>query len=423
MVHREGWETLEGFVRSLGLAGPVTTEAPAAQAGARVPSAAFSLAALVLGVGRALPREALRSFARLAGVPPEVAAPVLRRIRRLERWGEVWMEEAERHALAAERHEQAGDLRAAWEAWHTVLMCQRMATFTDGVYLPVPSADVRWRTYTHLRRTCQHLARLEGRPFHELKIPGPREKVPALFHLPGEGVTRVPAVLLVHGLSGYKEFKDFQGMGLRDAGFATLSIDMPAHGERFFGERLRPDAEEDCVAALEWLAAQPEVDPDRLVLLGGSMGGYWVVRTAARSPRVRACVALATLFAFGRRAAAQPVPRARRPKVPFLTLEFARVVGSTDPETLRQIASQFTLEEAAPRVRCPLFLGHGTEDQVVPFSEAWRLARAVGSEDLTVHPYPGAGHEVSGPAPEHLPPILEWLKRVTGRATGGKGDA
>jgi alpha-beta hydrolase superfamily lysophospholipase len=60
---------------------------------------------------------------------------------------------------------------------------------------------------------------------------------------------------------------------------------------------------------------------------------------------------------------------------------------------------------------------------VVPFSEAWRLARAVGSEDLTVHPYPGAGHEVSGPAPEHLPPILEWLKRVTGRATGGKGDA
>lgn len=414
MAYREGWETLEGFVRSLGLAGPVTAEGSAAQARARVPAAAFGLAALVLGVGRALPQEALHSLARLAGVPPEVAAPVLRRLRRLEQWGEVWMEEAERHALAAERHEQAGDLRAAWEAWYTVLLCQRMAIFTDGIYLPVPSADARWRTYTHLRRTCQRLARLEGRPFHELKIPGPREKVPALFHLPGEGVTRVPAVLLVHGLSGYKEFKDFQGMGLRDAGFATLAVDMPAHGERFFGERLRPDAEEDCLAALEWLAAQPEVDPDRLVLLGGSMGGYWVVRTAARGARVRACVALATLFSFGRRPAAQPTPRARRTKVPFLLLEFARVVGSTDPEDLQRIASQFTLEEATPQVRCPVFLGHGTQDTVVPFSDLWRLARAIATEDLTVHPYPGAGHEVSGPAPEHLPPILEWLRETLG---------
>lgn len=415
MVHREGWETLEGFVRSLGLTGPVTTrEGAAQQARPRTPAVVSSLAIGLLGMGRALPQGALRSFARLAGVPPEVAIPVLRRIRRLDRWGETWMEEAERHALAAERHEQGGDLRAAWEAWHTVLMCQRMATFTDGVFLPVPSVDARWRTYLHLRRTCQRLARLEGRPFHELKIPGPREKIPALFHLPGEGVTRVPAVLLVHGLSGYKEFKDIQGLGLRDAGFATLAIDMPAHGERFFGERLRPGAEEDCVAALEWLAAQPEVDPDRLILLGGSMGGHWVVRTAACTTRARACVALATLFGFGQRAQEEPTPRGRRLKVPFLMREFARVVGSTDPEELRQIASQFTLEDAAPRVRCPVFLGHGTDDTIVPFSDAWRLARALGTDDLTVHPYLGAGHEVSGPAPEHLPPILEWLGRVLG---------
>ncbi|MGC8838855.1 MAG: alpha/beta hydrolase family protein, partial [Anaerolineae bacterium] len=75
-------------------------------------------------------------------------------------------------------------------------------------------------------------------------------------------------------------------------------------------------------------------------------------------------------------------------------------------------------EEAAPRVRCPVFLGHGTQDTVVPFSDAWRLARALGTEDLTVHPYPGAGHEVSGPAPEHWPPILEWLRRVTGEGGG-----
>lgn len=412
----QGQETLEDFLRSLGVEGPVTTDSATIQAQAPVPPPAFSLAARVLGMGRVLPRETMRFFTRLAGVPPEVTAPVLRRIRRLEAWADAWLEEADRRTRAAEQHERAGNLSAAWDAWRVVLMCQRMATFTDGIYLPTPSPDERWRVYTLLRQTYQHLARLEGRPFHELKIPGPREKIPALFHPPGEGVHRAPAVLLVHGLSGYKEFKDFQGLGLRDAGFATLAIDMPAHGERFFGQRLRPDDEEDCVAALTWLAAQPEVDPDRLALLGGSMGGYWVLRTAARDERVRACVALATPFGFGRRVTALPDPQDRR-RVPFLTREFARVVGSTDPEVLREMAAQFTLVEVAPRVRCPLFLGHGTQDQVVPFSELWHLARAVGSEDVTIHAYPGAGHEVAGPPPERLPRIVEWLQSRLGLPT------
>ncbi|MBC7225539.1 MAG: alpha/beta hydrolase, partial [Anaerolineae bacterium] len=121
-------------------------------------------------------------------------------------------------------------------------------------------------------------------------------------------------------------------------------------------------------------------------------------------------------FGFGRRVTALPDPQDRR-RVPVLTREFARVVGSTDPEVLREMAAQFTLVEVAPRVRCPLFLGHGTQDQVVPFSELWHLARAVGSEDVTIHAYPGAGHEVAGPPPERLPRIVEWLQSRLGLPT------
>ncbi|MGQ9584881.1 MAG: alpha/beta hydrolase family protein [Anaerolineae bacterium] len=406
-------DSLEAFTRSLGITEPVTTTPHPFQAAPRIPSAFLSAAVGLVGVGRVLPLQARRDVAALCNVPLDLAHVVLNRIHRLDAWPRVWMEEGDRQAGLAARHERAGNLSAAWEAWCTALACQRMATFADGVLLPVPSPDERWRIYNRLRHSHGHIARLEGRPVHELKIPGPVEKIPAIFHLPGEGVRRAPTLVLVHGLSGYKEFKDHQALALRDAGFATLALDMPAHGERFFGSRLRPDSETDCMAALDWLSTQPEVDPERLGLLGGSMGGYWVLRTAAADDRVRACVALAAPYAMGRSGSVRQVPRNRkRPRkqgVPFLLLEFARVMGSTDPEVLENLAQQFTLEGVAASIQCSLFLGYGTRDAIVPFSECWRLAREVQAEDLTIHPYVGAGHEVAGPGPEHLPPILGWL--------------
>jgi len=410
------FDTLEDFVQSLGITGPVTTSSSALQAASRPPRALLSSLVRLLGVGRVLPPKVFDFFVGVVDVPPDLVGTVLSGIRSLDAWPTAWMEEAERQTEVAEGYEKTGNLSAAWETWRAVLACQRAATFTDGTHLPIPTLDERWRIYQRLRTTYRRISMLEGRPFHELKIPGPTEKIPAIFHLPGESADGAPTIVLIHGLSGYKEYKDHQGLVLRDAGFATLSIDMPAHGERLFDSRLCPDSKADCVAALDWLSAQPEADPKRLALLGGSMGGYWVLCTAAADPRVRASVALAAPYALGKsttaREASPPetedAPR-KRGSVPYFTLEFARATGKTVPEELRSLAQQFTLEGKAAAIRCPLFLGHGTQDAIVPFSELWRLVKEVRTEDLTVHPYPGAGHEVAGPGADHMPPILDWL--------------
>jgi len=408
-------DTLEDFIQSLGITGPVTTSSSALQAVSRPPRALLSSLVRLLGMGRVLPPETFDFFVGVADVSPGLVRAVLNGIRSLDAWPKAWMEEAERQVEVAEGYEKTGNLSAAWETWGAVLACQRAATFTDGTHLPIPTLDERWRIYQRLRSTYRRISMLEGRPFHELKIPGPVEKIPAIFHLPGESADGAPTIVLIHGLSGYKEFKDHQGLALRDAGFATLSIDMPAHGERLFGSRLCPDSKADCVAALDWLSAQPEADPKRLALLGGSMGGYWVLCTAAANPRVRACVALAAPYALGTSSpSADPPPEAekaprKRGSVPYFTLEFARATGTTEPEELRSLAQQFTLEGKAAAIRCPLFLGHGTQDRVVPFSELWRLAREVRTDDLTVHPYLDADHDVSGLGPDYVSPILDWL--------------
>src|SRR5205085_1653313 len=64
----------------------------------------------------------------------------------------------------------------------------------------------------------------------EIEIATPGEQVPAVFMRPA-GTGRVPAALLLHGLSSSKErMSDSIGRALADRGVASLAIDLPLHG-------------------------------------------------------------------------------------------------------------------------------------------------------------------------------------------------
>lgn len=126
--------------------------------------------------------------------------------------------------------------------------------------------------------------------------------VPAIMLLPDDG-EEVPAVLLLHGYGSRKEqMADGVGRELLDVGIASLAIDLPVHGEReraIDRDALRDPLEMlalwraalvECTGAIDWLAAHPAVDPDRIALSGYSMGSFLAVLTAPRAPRVRAIV-------------------------------------------------------------------------------------------------------------------------------------
>lgn len=118
---------------------------------------------------------------------------------------------------------------------------------------------------------------------------------------PGNGP--FPAVLLMHGCSGkgrnmgrWREFLNAHGV-------AALALDS------FSGRGIREvctnptqisidDRVSDAHAALDWLAAQREVAPDKVLLMGFSHGGATALDAAGRlarrdaaKPRFRACVA------------------------------------------------------------------------------------------------------------------------------------
>lgn len=126
-------------------------------------------------------------------------------------------------------------------------------------------------------------------------------------------VTRGPGIVYAHAHGarwdiGASELVDGRpallgapGPVLAREGYVTLCIDMPTFGERagvsedeaakaalWHGRTLFGQMVSEQAAALSWLAARPEVDPQRIGVTGLSMGATLAYFLAAVDPRVKA---------------------------------------------------------------------------------------------------------------------------------------
>ena len=75
-------------------------------------------------------------------------------------------------------------------------------------------------------------------------------------------------------------------------GWNTLSVEGPGQWGALMDnpdQRFRPDYEKPVGAAVDYLCSRPDVDRDRIALIGYSMGGYLAVR-GALDPRIKACI-------------------------------------------------------------------------------------------------------------------------------------
>ncbi len=100
-------------------------------------------------------------------------------------------------------------------------------------------------------------------------------------------------------------------------GYNFFVFEGPGQGGMLFEHRrpFRPDFEVPFGAAFDWLVGQEGVDPDAVVVIGRSFGGYLGPRAAAFEPRVAALVADPGQYDFASRVGVM-----------------AKGVGSDDPE-------------------------------------------------------------------------------------------
>ncbi|HVK17076.1 MAG TPA: dienelactone hydrolase family protein [Fimbriiglobus sp.] len=260
-----------------------------------------------------------------------------------------------------------------------------------GVPEPFRLADHTFPYQQQLRYDLEY----SGVEVYTVRFPSPVESphaanntVHAEYFRPKGAAGKVPAVVVLDILQGNALVSRGAAMWLAQNGIAALAITMPYYGPRRPTEgrhrMLTTDVEAsvanvrqtvlDGRRAVAWLAARPEVDADRIGVVGTSLGSFMGGLLAAAEPRVRsACLLLGgggLVDAFY-----------QHPKTQWLTVALL-AVGVTKEKLQRQIAPVDPLTYADRLKGKKLLLIGASRDDIVPPEAMRRLWEATGKPKI-----------------------------------------
>lgn len=222
----------------------------------------------------------------------------------------------------------------------------------------------------------------------------------------GRASTR-PAVLVLHGFKGFKDWGMFPPLSQRlaQAGFIAVSPNLSGSGvddagdfslpERFGHNTFSAELEDVRLVVDALMAGQLGVPtPSTLGLVGHSRGGGIAILQAARDPRVRALVTWAAISSVERWPAPQRSSWRAAGRTDIQNARTGQVLPLyTDVlDDIEQNASALDIEVAARRIGVPWLVIHGTEDESVRFAEAEGLKAASLRPDTRLLPIEGGRH-------------------------------
>lgn len=231
-------------------------------------------------------------------------------------------------------------------------------------------------------------------------------KILGNFSLPYEGA---PCILMSHGFESSKDGNKWLALSPQfyDAGFASLRFSYGGCGE---GEEKSEGEFEDTTltgrvsdyrAAINFLH-KTRIEVTRLGVIGSSFGG--MIALAARDSRIKAMVILATPYSL-------PLPSQEE-------LRHIRDKGYFELESGRRLRMdfhndlcQYNILAEVERIHCPLFIIHGSLDEVIPVEQAYKLYSHA-NEPKRLEVIEGANHTLDKPGNlERVTRLsLEWFK-------------
>jgi dipeptidyl aminopeptidase/acylaminoacyl peptidase len=239
--------------------------------------------------------------------------------------------------------------------------------------------------------------------------------VPAFVYKPKDipkGI-KLPVIINIHGgpasqyMPGFNPFVQY----FVKAGYVVVAPNV--RGSAGYGKSYlalddvekRMDSVKDIVALREYLTTLPEVDVDRIVLMGGSYGGFMVNAGLAFYPDLWAggvCIVGISNF------------------VTFLenTAPYRRALRESEYGSLkndRKFLESISPINSADNIRAPLLIVHGANDPRVPLSEAEQMMEKIkehgGEVELIVYPDEGHGIVKHKNKIDLYPRIIAFLEK------------
>jgi len=231
----------------------------------------------------------------------------------------------------------------------------------------------REATFTRAQYVFQKGVQYSRENAERVEIPYEEKRLPGLLTRSDLVQDRSPCVLYVNGLDSCKEllYWSWLPQALARRGIATLSIDQPGTGEslRLLGLAATHESERWATPCYEWLAAQDDIDPERIGMTGISLGGYFTPRAMAFEPRF----ASGAVWGANHNWAEVQQRRLKREgenPVPHYWKHVCWVFGAEDTDDFINKSAGMHLNGILDRIKVPFLVTHGEKDRQIALEYA-----------------------------------------------------
>lgn len=202
-------------------------------------------------------------------------------------------------------------------------------------------------------------------------------KIPAWVHRP-RSTEKVPVIINLHGGPEGQTVANFNSTiqyWVNELGAAVISPNI--RGSTGYGKTYvtldnglkRMDSVKDVGALLDWIALQPDLDPARVAVIGGSYGGFMSLASMVEyADRLRCGVDMVGISNF--------VTFLEKTEAYRRDLRRVEYGDERDPE-MRAFQEKIAPALNAARIKKPLLVGQGKNDPRVPQAEAEQIVKSV----------------------------------------------
>jgi dienelactone hydrolase len=339
-------------------------------------------------------------------------AAIRSRVQKMADIGPAFEATAKRREAKAKEAEAEGNLVTARDNWY-------MASIHYG------AAEWPYDDYSKLhvglnakKRECfANYARLADHKVEAVSIPFNGKSIPGWFHLPpGYEGGKLPVVIAIPGMDSFKE----ANVALANdrwlaRGIAVLSIDGPGQYESpmlgvYVSMQNWMDTGPVCV---DWLNKRPEIDAEKIGVVGASFGSFCATILAAHEPRIAATAVISTCLEPGFHTIFEEAS-------PTFKKRFMWMSNYTDEAKFDAFVKTLTWEGHAEKIAKPYLVLAGEADELCPLRYTEQMINTMtGPRQLVV--YADSRHSVGNVPAANLgpfPPTLmaDWMAaRLAGK--------
>ncbi len=243
----------------------------------------------------------------------------------------------------------------------------------------------------------------------------PGEMIPTLIHWPLDRKGKVPVIVFMHGIGQKKEFIGEISTPFNEAGFAMACFDQIMQGERkvkgalaqAVAFRQRPwRTINDARRLIDYLCTHPDIDSERIYLVGASYGAITGCTVVAKEERIRAAIMVVgggnINVLLDAPLIKGEVAKAAHPIVHTLVKPIVRyIMAPADP-----------INYASNTSPTPVLFQNGSQDTLVSPEAGKELFKAAGEpKEIRWYPcdHPGLKREEGPIIVQILDEGLEWL--------------